>query len=44
MRNDARVATLKHGEFAIIRGSNHAWSNRSGKPATIALATHDGKY
>ena len=41
---DTREVTLKHGEFAIIRGSNHAWSNRTGKPATIALATHDGKY
>ncbi len=41
---DTAEVTLKTGEFAIIRGSNHAWSNRSGKPATIALATHDGKY
>ena len=41
---DTQEVTLKYGEFAIIRGSNHAWSNRSGKPATIALATHDGKY
>jgi quercetin dioxygenase-like cupin family protein len=41
---DTQDVTLKKGEFAIIRGSNHAWSNRTGKPATIALATHDGKY
>jgi quercetin dioxygenase-like cupin family protein len=41
---DTQEVTLKKGEFAIIRGSNHAWSNRTAKPATIALATHDGKY
>lgn len=41
---DTQDVALKKGEFAIIRGSNHAWSNRTGKPATIALASHDGKY
>jgi quercetin dioxygenase-like cupin family protein len=41
---DTQEVMLKKGEFAILRGVNHAWSNRSGKPATIALASHDGKY
>ncbi len=41
---DTQDVTLKKGEFAIIRGSNYAFSNRSSKPATIALASHDGKY
>jgi quercetin dioxygenase-like cupin family protein len=41
---DTQEVILKKGEFAILRGVNHAWSNRSGKPATIALASHDGKY
>ena len=31
---DTQDVVLKQGEFAIIRGSNHAWSNRTGKPAT----------
>lgn len=41
---DTQDVTLRQGEFAIIRGSNHAWSNRTGQPATFALATHDGRY
>lgn len=41
---DTQEVTLKKGEFAIIRGSNHAWSNRTGRPASIALASHAGKY
>jgi len=31
---------LKKGEFAIIRGSNHAWSNHTDKPAVVAIASH----
>ena len=41
---DTQDVALKKGEFAIIRGSNYAWSNRTNKPASIALASHDGKY
>jgi hypothetical protein len=40
---DTAEVVLKQGEIAIVRGSNHAWSNRSGKPAVVAIATHDAK-
>jgi len=40
---DAREVTVKQGEFAVTRGSNHAWSNRSGKPAVVAVASHDAR-
>jgi len=39
---DTQEVTLKKGDFAVIRGSNHAWSNRTAKPAVVAIATHDG--
>ncbi len=41
---DTQEVTLKTGDFIVQRGTNHAWSNRTGKPATVAIATHDGKY
>jgi quercetin dioxygenase-like cupin family protein len=37
---DTQEVTVKQGDFVINRGSNHAWSNRSGKPAVIAIAAH----
>ena len=40
---DTQEVLVKQGEFVINRGSNHAWSNRSGKPAVIAIASHDAK-
>lgn len=33
---------LKAGDTVVQRGTNHAWSNRSGKPCTIAFSSHDG--
>ena len=39
---DTQEVALKTGDFAVIRGSNHAWSNRTNKPAVVAIATHDG--
>jgi hypothetical protein len=41
---DTQEVSVKSGDFVIIRGSNHAWSNRSSKPAVVAVATHDGAY
>ena len=38
---DTQEVTLKAGEIVIQRGTNHAWSNRSGKPAVLSIATHD---
>lgn len=39
---DTQEVNLKAGEIVVQRGTNHAWSNRSGKPAVIAIASHDG--
>jgi len=41
---DTQEVQLKAGEIVVQRGTNHAWSNRSDKPAIIAIASHDGKY
>ena len=40
---DTQEVTVKQGEFVINRGANHAWSNRSGKPAVVSIASHDGE-
>jgi quercetin dioxygenase-like cupin family protein len=40
---DTQEVTVKAGEFVINRGVNHAWSNRSGKPAVVSVASHAGK-
>jgi naringenin degradation protein FdeH len=41
---DTQEVTLKQGDFIVQRGTNHAWSNRSGKPAVVAIASHDGRW
>jgi uncharacterized cupin superfamily protein len=38
---DTAEVPMKAGEIAILRGANHAWSNRSANPAVIAIASHD---
>jgi hypothetical protein len=35
--------TVKAGDFVIQRGTSHAWSNRSGKPAVVAIASHGAR-
>ena len=40
---DAQEVPVKKGDFVIVRGQNHAWSNRTDKPAVLAIASHDGK-
>jgi quercetin dioxygenase-like cupin family protein len=40
---DTQEVTMKAGEFVINRGSNHAWSNRTDKPAVVAIASHAAK-
>jgi len=40
---DTQEVTIKSGEFVVQRGANHAWSNRSGKPAVVAIASHGAK-
>ena len=39
---DSQEVTLKTGDFAVLRGVNHGWSNRTSSPATVVIASHDG--
>ena len=38
---DTAEVTLSAGDTVVQRGTNHAWSNRSGKACTIAFSSHD---
>jgi uncharacterized cupin superfamily protein len=40
---DTQEVAVKAGDIVIQRGTNHAWSNRSNKPARIAICSHDAK-
>ena len=40
---DKQEVQLKAGDTIVQRGTNHAWSNRSGKPCTIAFSSHDAR-
>lgn len=40
---DAEEVHLKAGDTVVQRGTRHAWSNRSGKPCTIAFSSHDAQ-
>ena len=40
---DEGEVVMRAGDVLIQRGTNHAWSNRSGKPARIAFVLIDGK-
>jgi Cupin domain len=39
---DAEETVLGAGDILIQRGTNHAWANRSGKPARICFVLIDG--
>jgi uncharacterized cupin superfamily protein len=38
---DTEEVELKAGDTVVQRGTNHAWSNRSRRPCTIAISSHD---
>jgi uncharacterized cupin superfamily protein len=38
---DTDEVDLKEGDVVVQRGTNHAWSNRSGKPAVVVVSSHD---
>jgi uncharacterized cupin superfamily protein len=38
---DNEEVQLKAGDTVVQRGTNHAWSNRSGQPCVIAFSSHD---
>jgi uncharacterized cupin superfamily protein len=40
---DTQEVPLKAGEIVVQRGTNHAWSNRSTRPAVVAVMSHDGR-
>lgn len=41
---DEGEVTLKPGDVVVQVGTNHAWSNRSDKPARICYVLIDGKF
>ena len=40
---DTQEVPLKARDIVVQRGTNHAWANRSTRPAVIAIASHDGR-
>src|SRR6476620_2704044 len=38
---DKEEVHLSAGDTVVQRGTNHAWSNRSSHPCTIAISSHD---
>ena len=40
---DLEEVRLKAGDTVVQRGTNHAWSNRSGKLCRIAFSSHDAQ-
>jgi mannose-6-phosphate isomerase-like protein (cupin superfamily) len=40
---DSQEVKLKAGDIVVQRGTSHAWSNRSTRPAVVAIMSHDGK-
>ena len=41
---DDTETLLNTGDVVVQRGTNHAWSNRSGKPCHMAFILIDGKF
>jgi uncharacterized cupin superfamily protein len=41
---DKGETVLRQGDIVIQCGTNHAWSNRSGKNCRMAFILIDGKY
>ena len=38
---DMDEVKLAAGDTVVQRGTNHAWSNRSGKPCVVAFSSHE---
>ena len=41
---DDSEVELRVGSVVILRGTNHAWANRSGKPCRMLFVLVDGAY
>ena len=39
---DLEEVNLSAGDTVVLRGANHAWSNRSNRSCLIAMSMHDG--
>jgi len=40
---DTGQTRLKAGDVVVQRGTNHAWSNLSGRPAVVAISSQDAR-
>lgn len=40
---DTAEVALRAGDSIVQRGTRHAWSNRSNRPAVLAISSHDGE-
>jgi uncharacterized cupin superfamily protein len=40
---DTQEVRLNAGDVVIQRGTSHAWSNRSGSRAVVAICAHDAR-
>lgn len=41
---DQEEVLMRAGDFAVERGTNHAWANRSGKPCRLLFVLIDGQF
>jgi len=41
---DTAEVALRAGDSIVQRGTRHAWSNRSDRPAVLAISSHDGEH
>jgi len=41
---DDSEVVLRAGDILVQCGTNHAWSNRTNAPATVAFILIDGRY
>lgn len=41
---DQEEVLMRQGDFAVERGTNHAWANRSGKPCKLLFVLIDGVF
>lgn len=41
---DDSEVTVRAGDIVVQRGTNHAWSNRSGKPCKVVFVLIDGRF
>ncbi len=44
MMLDQEEVLMRTGDFAVERGTNHAWANRSDKPCRLLFVLIDGQF